>query len=411
MQELHEMQVLANRYINDPTQEHPVWLHAKMDNETGLRRALVYSISIQFKSSWFGSEATSLDIPLVLSVVRSPYWERPTAKSLPDGAPSAAACVVYDYTAAGDAIVAHDIVGDVGARLRFFDLKTTGGGDFQSRFWIGFRSAGKHGATGISNFVNTWEWEDGVNNASESGITDQADGTASGGNRVQLVETDLDWDTDTFLKVAYITLGTVTANEKDNLGTFLWLLRAYVVSGTWEVRLLFGINSTTAIKSSIIELTNTDWGYTEMGIESIPIRNIHNIISSDIAFSAEDTWRVSIWARRTSGSGNLNIDCLIPIPIDEGFCKLDLGSLLPTYLSLGQSPEGAFSLIQRTGTPTVLDIIPPKSIENFVLPPGDGRIYCTYDKNGVSDILDAITFNDTDIGRYYERWLSLRGSK
>ena len=72
MQSLHEMQVLADRYINDPTQEEPIWLNAKMDNETGQRRALVYSIGVQFKTSWFGPQATALDIPLVLTVVRGP---------------------------------------------------------------------------------------------------------------------------------------------------------------------------------------------------------------------------------------------------------------------------------------------------------------------------------------------------
>ncbi|MHC4334123.1 MAG: hypothetical protein ACYSUV_10290, partial [Planctomycetota bacterium] len=122
MQLLHEMQVIANRYMKDSTQEDPVWLHAKMANETGERRALVHSISVQYKSSWFGTEATVEDMPLVITIVRGPYWESITVRNLPDYAPSAAACVVYDYTAAGAAVSAHDIVGDAGARLRFFDI-------------------------------------------------------------------------------------------------------------------------------------------------------------------------------------------------------------------------------------------------------------------------------------------------
>jgi hypothetical protein len=35
MQALHDMQVFADQYINDPTEDTPVWLHAKLDNETG----------------------------------------------------------------------------------------------------------------------------------------------------------------------------------------------------------------------------------------------------------------------------------------------------------------------------------------------------------------------------------------
>ena len=53
----------------------------------------------------------------------------------------------------------------------------------------------------------------------------------------------------------------------------------------------------------------------------------------------------------------------------------------------------------------------PASVENFVLPLGDGRIYCVYETAGASDIADVIIFNQADVGRYYERWLSLRGSE
>lgn len=104
VQSLHEMQVLAERYVNDLTQDTPVWLHAKMANETGERRALVYSITVQYKTSWFGPQATAEDIPLVMTVVRGPYWENTTVRNLPDATPAAAACVVYDYTAAGDVV-------------------------------------------------------------------------------------------------------------------------------------------------------------------------------------------------------------------------------------------------------------------------------------------------------------------
>ena len=107
------MQVLAERYINDPAQETPVWLHAKMANETGERRALVYSITVQYKTSWFGPQATAEDIPLVMTVVRGPYWENTTVRNLPDATPGAAACVVYDYTAAGAAVGAHDLMVEV----------------------------------------------------------------------------------------------------------------------------------------------------------------------------------------------------------------------------------------------------------------------------------------------------------
>ena len=420
VQSLHEMQVLADRYINDPTQETPVWLHAKMADETGERRALVYSITIQYKTSWFGAPATALDIPLVVTVVRGPYWESTTVRNLPDAAPSAAACVVYDYTAAGDSVTAHNPVGDVGARLRFFTLQDNGA-DNVSTFWMGFRSAPKHGAQGISNFEEIWECEDGTNRVGESGVTDEVDATASGGNMVEVTEIDLDWDDGTFRSVCNIDINDVTSNEEDQFGNFLWLLRAKVDSGTWEVRLHYfsrltvgGVPIEPLIKD-IVEITNTNWANYEMGISPISGRDIHAITEADATKDNEGFYKVYIYARRTSGSGDLNIDCLIPIPVDEGFAKLSFVTQGTQMYVLAQSPEGNFATAIKSST-AILDIGRGiESINNFVLPRGDGRLYCTYEQYGgvnpVSNITDVVTFNPGDIGRYYERWLSLRGSE
>ena len=408
MQSLHEMQVLADRYINDPHQEAPVWLHAKMANETGERRALVYSISAQYKTSWFGEPATAIDIPLVLRVVRGPYWENTTVRNLPDGAPSAAACVVYDYTAAGDVVGAHDIVGDVGARLRFFDIDSGN----THRHWMGIRSAGKHGADGVAQFGPIWELEDGTNNAAENGITDEGDATASDGNMVEVTENQLDWDAGTFLQVCRLTINNVQSGHTDHqFGNYLWLMRAKVDSGIWEAKLYIGNTIPSyAIERDIVEISDTDWRYYEMGIAPITDRDLHAILPADIYKPAENSFSVYPFARRTSGSGDLNVDCLIPIPIDEGFCKTNYAGT--ANHAIGNSPEGTWSAQEWNDSgPTMGYPGSIKSIENFVLPPGDGRVYCVYERDGSSVIGDTITFNQADVGRYYERWLSLRGSE
>ena len=415
VQSLHEMQVLADRYINDPTQETPVWLHAKMANETGERRALVHSITIQYKTSWFGAPATALDIPLVITVVRGPYWESTTARNLPDGAPSAAASVTYNYTAAGDVVAAHDIVGD-GARIRLLDIYN----NFNlHRYWMGIRSAGKHGATGVSNFVNVWECEDGVNNSVESGITDEVDATASGGDRVTVSETDLDWDDGNFHNCIYILLGNVTNNEADQWGDFLWLLRAKVTAGTWETRLGFSVgvymaDSGNDIKTDIVEVSDTDWGFYEMGVKPISLRNIHTLIEADYSKSLEHFYRIDIYARRTSGAGNFYLDCLCPIPIDEGFLKIEgKESSTDEHVLFGHSPEGVKGSISFSGGNLLVQTFALMGVQNFTLPPGDGRIICVYSQKagGADTLTNTIKFNDGDTGRYYERWLSLRGSE
>ena len=412
VQSLHEMQVLANRYINDPHQETPVWLHAKMANETGERRALVHSITIQYKTSWFGAPATALDIPLVITVVRGPYWESTTVRNLPDAAPAAAASIVYDYTAAGDSVTAHNTVGDVGARIRFFDIRN----NFDlHRYWMGIRSAGKHGATGVSNFEEIWEAEAGTPGLD---TTETGEGTASGGNMDVVAESFYNWDTPTFFDVFTISLDQLSANEEDLFGNFLFLMRAKVASGTWETRLEFapGIGD-SFVKKDIVEINDTDWNYYEMGTQAIGFRNLHAITDGDFSKSVEGKgFIVALWARRTSGSGNLHIDCLCPIPIDEGFIKLEgtINSASVEHVMFGHSPEGhTGALSWDNAASEAHQKIAIKGIDNFTLPPGDGRIYCVYSpKAGDSDVLtNTIVFNDGDVGRYYERWLSLRGGE
>ena len=410
MQSLHEMQVLADRYINDPTQETPVWLHAKMANETGERRALVYSISVQYKSSWFGPEATAEDIPLVLNVVRGPYWESTSVRDLPDSGSKTGAGVVYDYTAAGSGGTpeAHDYVGDVGARLRFFDMEST---DALEVVWMGIRSAAKRGSTGLSNFINIWECEDGTNVVD---ATDTVDATASGADNVTVAESANNWDDGNFVMPMYLDLADISANEIDQFGTFLWLLRASPsASTTWEIYLqtTYGGTEAQVTNHPIVEINSgADWDFYELGISSIPRRDFRAITLSDLGDGYEADMRLHLYARRTSGTGNLLLDCLVPIPVDEGFCKIYVPTaFLNTNLSFGVSPQGGVSGVSHFGVIDTLAEI--KSFNNFTLPPGDGRIYAAFSQGGKSDITDDITFNDVDAGKYYERWLSLRGSE
>jgi hypothetical protein len=392
--------------MKDSTQEDPVWLHAKMANETGERRALVHSISVQYKSSWFGTEATVEDMPLVVTIVRGPYWESTTARNLPDDAPSAAACVVYDYTAAGDAVGAHDIVGDVGARIRQFSILTPGNGDL-SAYWMGIRSANKHGATGISNFAPVWELEDG-NNATD--VTDTVDAVASGGYNITVSESVRDWDDGEFHLVSTINLGDVTAYPEDQLGKFLWLLRATASTSTWEVRLQLH-SGVSVITQDPVELsTAVGYHWQPLSISKIPLHSIRSINTGDYAATNFGEVGVKIHARRTSGSDDLKLDCLALIPVDEGSLYLDVVTD-PVAIEemIGESPSGQFQAIRKDTTDdgihdykTILDP------NNFRLPPGDGRIYCVYETS--PDVLsETITFNDGDVGRYYERWLSLKG--
>lgn len=418
MQSLHEMQVLADRYINDLTQVDPVWLIAQMDGETGQRRSLVRGITVQEKPSWFGAGESTINIPLVLTVEREPYWESTTARDLPDYVRSSGqAAFSYDYTASGASVGAHDIVGDIGARIRFFDFVSPS--DFIQHAWMGIRSVNKHGANSLSNFIDTWELEDGTNLDSE--VSDSGDAGASGGNRVQVVPAGggTDWDDGFFYSVCQIKLSTVTANEEDNLGNFSWLLRARcsASSSTWEVQAWFHYDTGSSIynpvKSEIVEVnynSASDYVIHELGLFPIGLRNYQTILESDIDFNHEAQFRITILARRTSGSSNLHLDCLNPIPVDEGFCYLDVPATGSFNQGFGISPKGdAVAVNYDPGVAIKTEgVIDPS---NFILPPGDGRIFMVVAAPNKVNDLEAVTLNDGDIGKYYERWLSLRGSE
>ena len=411
-QTLAYYQKLAAEYWVDPTQDTPVWYHIKLDDETGERRALVKSIEFQPAQSYIdigmGSPA---HVKGTLIIERHPYWERTAAVNMNAATPSAAASVVYDYTNVAD------IVGDVGARIERLRMRTTLALD---RFWIGIRSVNKHGT--VTDFENIWECEDGTNNASESGITDDTtsdvNGASPGGGSgayVEVVETDLEWD-DTWNQVLIIALTNVTSGSyyEEQFGNFLWLLRAKVTSGTWEIETRFGYTTSTAVVGERIEITNTDWDFYEAGIYPIPIRNLHTHQTDILGETHEGIYRVHIWARRTSGSGDLHLDCLCPVPLDEGFAYVGVtdfeADVLGSRLEIMTAPEDDVGAIPINSSGYFIQS-PEHSASRFYLPPGDGRMIIVYARASSSVLTDTVSVNYQNLGRFYPRWFSLRGAE
>jgi hypothetical protein len=412
------MQVYADQYINDPTEDTPVWLHAKLDNETGERRALVRNIQVQYGASWYGDEATVNDIPVTITVIREPYWESTTARDMPASAALSGAAVEYDYTAAGASVAAHDIVGDVGARIDHLSILGDTGDDAHENAWIGLRSDAKADTT---YFDPIWECEDGTLAgavATSDAVTEPNTASPGGGSGVYVVGTptaDNTWEL--YLSHRVSNTGVAVGNVDSLIGTFLWLLRSKVVaSNVFEVQVrfgVFGLAYADYIRGPIVEIDHTDWKYTEMGVSSLPIWDIQGYSSwndNNLLWNHE----FQIWARRTSGSDNIHLDCVCPIPVDEGFLHysnaLDAG--VTYYVSFFDSPKRILSMLTVDKNNIYSHSIPSFNTQNFVLPPGNGRLYCVYSGSSeISDITNSINFNPADKGKYYERWLSLRGSE
>lgn len=413
LQDLHEAQRYAAEYWADTQQTTPVWYHQKQDGETGERRALVKSISFTPDVSWFTPPGSYESFGGTILIERHPYWEATTPRAFPhDTSISAGVVTLYDYTASGA-----DILGDVGARIEDFpiELATL---DPIGRFWIGLRSAARHG--NVANFITTWEIEDGVLNEGESGIYVNMSRYASPGGdsgaAVVVSEVDAEWDNTWNYVVTGLTLGNVTTNYSDNYGRYLWLLRARVTSGTWEIQLRYGyvyMSDDEYQRGRVVEINSTDWDLYETDVMPIPMRNLQTIPTEILDAAHDSTWEIQIYAQRTSGSGNLVLDALFPIPIDEGYCFLKDFSRDEYYVSIHTGPTDEIGAVITDGDS--IDFIPAVAAHGWYLPPGDGRMIIAWARSNSSmftDRLEAIAYrNGAPAGTYYERWLSLRGAE
>lgn len=412
LQALDDMRMRADRYIRDRTEEDAVWLHVKMDGETGERRALVRRIDME----WLSPEVDIKGYPadhsanVRLAIERAPWWERNQARSMADGSEQAGASIVYDPTGGGSP---HDIVGDVPARIRRLTVRSDATGAPLYGLWMGMRSAPKHGT--LANFINIWELEvAGATPGTDAARATDATASPGGGGDTKVTVTP---GTETWEKRWTIELQDVTANEQDNFGDFLWLLRYKLSEGSskWEVQLRFGYSGMADddfVRGPIKEVSNSSWYYVLGGRHPVPIRDFHAITLSDYGDATDKTFAIQIWARRTSGEANLDLDCLCPLPIDEGWLKcwgFDIPAATDGFWVFGESPEGGVqALAYSSGSFTHIASL---AAHNFRLPVGDCRIICIYAGPTDHSISTGIYIMPAGGFDYYERWANLRGSE
>lgn len=411
LQKLDDVIFWVDQYREDNTVEDATWLHASMYAETGERRSLVRSISYEWLTS--PTEPTGFtdqNAAMFRITIERGDWERAIHRQLPAGAELAGASIIVDYTSA------YDPVGDMPARLSSLIINSDATGANVGRLWIGLRSAGKHGT--LANFVNIWECEDtDATLGTDASRETDAGNTASpiGGATDDYVLITLNPGTPGWAKRLTIALVDITANPTDNFGDFIWLLRHKLsaADSTWEVQLRFGYTDmadANFIHGDIIELDNTAWDYAEMGPSRIPLRDLHAIIPSYFGAAYERNYAIQIWARRTSGAAYLWLDCLCPIPTDEGFLKswnfeLDAGN--NDYWIFGEGPDGSTYALDFRAITERFRHLAAISNHDFRLPIGDARIICVYAGPTISDITVGISIG----GYFFERWLSLRGSE
>ncbi len=416
VQSLDDMRLRADRYIRDKTETVPVWLHAKMDSETGERRALVRAIDMGWRSPMTDSKGMPAGnkAQLRVDIERAPWWEITAHTHSPRNSASETlgAAIIYDYTAAGLGVGAHDIVGDVPARIGALYVQSPAAGALVGRLWMGIRSTKTMEAPRVpSEFDPIRECENGTNGTDAA---DAVDATASNGNKVTVTPGTATWAKRLSLSLTQDP-GT---NYGAQLGDFLWLLRTKVSAGTWELQLRWGYSAMaddSYVRGPIVELTNTSWDYLEMGRMPVPLRDLHAFTLDIVNSSFDQSYTVQVWARRTVGAGTLDLDCIVCLPIDEGWLKswnftLTAADADDEWL-FTEGPGGSIYCASYDGTTSLIQDFASAAYHNFRLPVGDGRMIIVYAGATSSDILNGIIVNPGDAGEYYERWANLRGAE
>ena len=423
MQILVAHQKRAAEYWVNSQQAVPVWLNCKADGESGERRALVKAIHFEFRP-WIqelyqecGTTVPPEQLFGTMLVERHPYWEDPTPWTFTNATPAAAASVVYDYLI--------EPGGDVPCRINALAVRSATAAITLGRFWMGIRSATLHGADGVTNFKAVWECEDGslfpevaIDPAPEVNLA-----SPGGGSGSQILVTPVgggpDWDDGAFHPVVSLSLasaGYAAAEFEDGFGRFLWLLRVKCSAGEWEVKTSAGYVAvvTTLPYSDPASVTNTSWDYKEVGIWTFGGRNRQAIETAQIVTS-KDVSQIHIFARRISGVGTLSLDCLCPIPVDEGFLKITDANVTTAYdVWFGQGPKEDTQVITtQDAADDLISYITPYEVETFRFPPGANRIICVYARDTSTVLTDGIEFGDPSVGAsaYTERWTALRGAE
>jgi hypothetical protein len=412
-QELDNYRWLAREYIKDRTQEHPVWLYAQMTNETAARRALVYDMSLKWRTQevdddelWICDNRARVQMGLT----RGPFWERTAATTTATGTGLSILGGAFDYTAGGGA----DVVGDAPARVDALTLRVeqnTPPTYYQA--WVGFRSVNKHGT--IANFVPLWELESGVAGADTALFADATASPGGGGNTCMRCTFA---GTATWTNRVNIRLSHVTANYGDNFGRYVILLRARVDAGTTaEVQMRRGLINDLApgnlVQGPILEVTNSAYAMFNLGTTIFPTRDWHALPLANYAASYNQQDYIFLYARRTGGAGNLYLDCIGPIPADELFLHIESARMYTSTVLysgiISQAPEGHWA-----GHSVLVDgadyfnRMPTVSTSGLGVPIGDGRMYTWFADSDGENILTDTYQGDLTL---FPRWYNLRGAE
>lgn len=291
-------------WLDDPgIERYQVWLRVQQDNETYARQAQILNILPPDKIRVFQPEEYNNNYigEYSIGIERTPFWEGATANEVSKESLN---------VIGGSVALSAAVLGDVPARMLRFRINPHASSNNLSTFWAGFKTS-RFGTA--ANFVPVWSLPDKSFDADTSAVSDSS---AYSGTRLKT----------TFAIVAtmkgrtYVSASDASPTHADDQrGTFLVLLRAKMSdTSISRARIAYSFNLTFPVYRSRQVISGTAWKFYEMGVVKNPptrIYNYHNLA----------TFSIEVDAERISGTGELHLDCLVLIPIDDGALKVTTG--------------------------------------------------------------------------------------
>lgn len=283
-----------------------------------------------------------------------------------------------------------DMGGTLLGRLGALDVVArSGGGGPLHKIWVGCRPVYE----GSTTFVAKWECEAGTNGTDASDTVDASD---SGGNKVRVSFATVT----TLAKRLSMTVTTFITTPKDLVGRYLVLLRGSVTSGVVALQMRSGFaSSENFTPHKTVYVSNTTDQLLELGEVAVPPFGYRQQFQGN---DAVKQFQLQFWAERVSGTGSLDMDCLVLIPAEHSFF-VSGASLSHSVGDVNQVIFLTFEDDRKTVLQYTNDI-PQSNLEfghtNWAYPNGGGIMVIAAERNGSQVIGDVV---DLEITRY-PRW-------
>lgn len=370
----------AEMFHRDPLRKLGVQLRAQANNEVGSRTALIYRGDFvpamqQTITPLLGKSGSFYQ----LALERHGAWETTTTGP-----------TYSNVSVLGGIVSLTDMGGTLLGRMGQLDvLARSGGGGPLHKIWVGCRPVYE----GSTSFVAKWECESGTNGTDAA---DTADAGDSGGNKVRVSFATVA----TLAKRLSMTVATFITTPKEGVGRYLVLLRGSVTAGVVAVQMRSGFSSSENFTPhKTVYLSNTTDQLLELGEVSIPPFGYRQQFSGN---NTVEQFQLQLWAERISGSGSLDLDCLVLIPAEHSF-YVSGASLSYNVSAVNRVTFLTFEDDQKTVLQYSADI-PQSNLEfghtNWAYPNGGGILVIAAERDGSQVIGDTV---DLEIERF-PRW-------